>query len=99
MADSTTENGLPLFSSLDVSSKDPKDKKSQSELYLKNAHLPQSKYSDGLTYVASAPENGLSNMVYNHNENSDAPTYVERINKNGSAILAALAKASGPSAQ
>lgn len=99
MADSTTENGLPLFSSLDVSSKDPKDKASQSAAYLKNAHLPQSKYSDSSTYVASAPENGLPSMVYNHNENSDAPTYVDRINKNGSAILAALAKPSDPSAQ
>ena len=96
MADNNTENGLPLLSSLDLTGKEATDPKSQSDFYLANVHFKHDKYGDGASsYLGQAKENGLGSLVYNHQENPDAPTYVDRYNKDGSAILNLLKQKTG----
>lgn len=90
------ENGLALFSSLDLTSADPTDKLSQTKNYLANAHLQKSEFSNTSTYEQSAPEDGLGRFQYPIPTNATYTNYVDSVNKDGSTILNLFNSGKGP---
>ena len=87
MAQTNPDNGLALFTSLDLTGEEHIGLLAQHDYYFKNAHLASSKFNDANTYITNAPENGLPLFQYHHVEHNSDNKYVDSFNKNGSVLL------------